>query len=111
MMNDALVWLAGPDAVDSFIFQYPGAFHHATFMMQSIYSLKIRLLDRQVTIFTKQERDQISILAEFVGLFHTLWFLKSPVTSSAPSLQVQSIMQMKRYKNTEVIYLTWFWPA
>ena len=78
-----LCTLAGPDAVDSFIFQYPGAFHHARFMMQSIYSLKIRLLDRQVTIFTKQERDHISILAEFVGLFHTLWFLKSPVTSSA----------------------------
>ena len=45
-----------------------------------------------MTIFTKQKMDQVSILAEFVGLFHTLWFLKSPVTSSAPSLQ------MKRYK-------------
>ena len=36
-----VVWLAGPDAVDNFKFQYPGAFHHARFMMQAIYSLKI----------------------------------------------------------------------
>ena len=94
----AVVWLAGPDAVDNFVFQYPGAFHHARFMMQAIYSLKIKLLSKQVTILTKDEKDQVSIVAEFVGLFHVFWFLKCPITSSAPSLQLQSIMQMKRYK-------------
>ena len=94
----AVVWLAGPAKVDGFIFQYPGAFHHARFMMQSIYSLKMRLLSKQVTILSKKEKGQVSVMAEFVGLFHTLWFLKCPMTSSAPFLQLQSIMQMKRYR-------------
>ena len=66
-------------------------------MMQHIYSLKMRLLDRQVTILTQVERDQVSVMAEFVGLFHAFWFLKCPLASSALFLQLQSIMHMKRY--------------
>ena len=92
-----VVWLAGPEAVDGFSFQYPGAFHHARFMMQAIYSLKIRLLSNQVDILSREEKDQIKVMAEFVGLFHSFWFLKCPVASSSPFLQLQSIMQMKRY--------------
>ena len=53
----ALVWLAGPEVVDNFTFQYPGAFHHARFMMQSIYSLKIMLLGKQVTILSEDKED------------------------------------------------------
>ena len=86
-----VVWLAGPDAVPQFKFQYPGAFHHA------IYSLKMKLLDRQVDILSKDERSQVSRMSEFVGLFHAVWFLKCPIASSSPTLQLQSIMQMKRY--------------
>ena len=67
--------------------------------MQSIYSLKMRLLDRQTDIISVTERGQVSMMAEYVGLFHVSWFLKCPLTSSVPSLQLQSIMHMKIYSS------------
>ena len=46
---------------------------------------------------SREEKDHIKVMAEFVGLFHSFWFLKCPVASSSPFLQLQSLMQMKRY--------------
>ena len=34
----------------------------------------------------------------YVGLFHALWYFKSPVASLAPMLHLTSIMQMKKMK-------------
>ena len=94
MCTLAVVWLDGTISLSN----TKELFHHIRFMMQTIYGMKIRLLDKQVTSLSKGERVNVSIMAEFVGLFHVLWFLKCPMTSSAPTLQLQSIMQMRRYR-------------
>ena len=65
-MNLVLVWLGGK--VDNFTFQYPGAMSHARFLMQSIYSMKIYLLSRQLDMYSGEELDQIMSAAVFVGL-------------------------------------------
>ena len=84
-----LVWLGVK--VDNFNFQYPGAMSHARFLMQSIYSMKVSLLSRQLEIYTDEELEQIKNVALFVGLFHAPWYFLSPLASSAPMLHLTSI--------------------
>lgn len=91
-----LVWLGVK--IERFSFQYPGAMSHARFLMQSIYSMKIYLLSRQLDIYSDEELRQIKDLAMFVGLFHAPWYFSSPLASSAPMLHLLSISQMKQYK-------------
>ena len=94
LLNLVLVWLGGK--VDNFTFQYPGAMSHARFLMQSIYSLKIYLLSRQLEIYSGEELEQIKSVALFVGLFHAPWYFMCPLASSAPQLHLSTIHQMKK---------------
>ena len=94
LMNLVLVWLGRK--VESFRFQYPGAMSHARFLMQSIYSMKIFLLSRQLNMYTSEELDQIMNVAMFVGLFHAPWYLMCPLAFSAPRLHLSTIHQMKK---------------
>ena len=94
LLNLVLVWLGCQ--VDNFQFQYPGAMSHARFLMQSIYSIKIYLLSRQLGIYPAEELDEIKSLALFVGLFHAPWYFQCPIASSAPMLHLSTIHQMKK---------------
>ena len=67
-------------------------------MMQAIYSIKAKLLENQLSFLSNEEKDQIGVIAEFAALCHTPWFLKCFVSSTAQSLQFQSVMQMMRYE-------------
>ena len=62
-----VLWLGG--VVDNFQFQWPGPVHHARFMAKAIYYLKMQLTSRHVAIFTESEKVEISLMAEFVGVF------------------------------------------
>ena len=94
LLSLVIVWLGGD--VEGFHFLYPGAMSHARFLMQSIYSLKISLLSKQLDLFTEDELTKIKNVALFVGLFHAPWYFKSPLASSAPMLHLTTISQMKR---------------
>ena len=94
LMNLVLVWLGVK--VNQFKFQYPGAMSHARFLMQSIYSMKIVLLSKQITIYSKEELDEIKQVAFFVGLFHCAWYFKCSLACSAPMLHLSTVLQMKR---------------
>ena len=87
--------------VDNFTFHYPGAVSHARFLMQSIYSIKISLLSKQLSIYTDLELENIKEMALFVSIFHAPWYLKCPLPTSAPMLHLHSISQM--YRATEYI--------
>ena len=94
LLTLVLVWLGVK--VEKFSFQYPGAMSHARFLMQSIYSMKIYLLSRQLDIYNEEELEQIKSVALFVGLFHAPWYFMCPLASSAPMLHLSSIQQMKK---------------
>ena len=99
-----LVWLGGCAAVKDFKMKVLGAHHHARFMMQAIHSLKASMLQNQLDVLSEEEKEQVSRVAEFVGLFHGVWFLSCSLASSAPALQLSSIVEMKQYSqvNPEV---------
>ena len=84
LLNLVLVWLGVN--VDKFSFLYPGALSHARFLMQSIYSVKITILSKQLDFY--------SDVALFVALFHAPWFFLCPLASSAPMLHLNTISQM-----------------
>ena len=74
-----------------------GGMSHARLFMQSIYSLKISLLSKQLdNIYTKEQLSQVNHVAQFVGLFHAVWYFKCPLARSAPMLHLTTISQMKR---------------
>ena len=56
LLHLVLVWLGRK--VENFRFQYPGAMSHARFLMQSVYSMKIFLLSRQLNIYSKEQMDR-----------------------------------------------------
>ena len=89
-----LVWLGGVSKVSNFKFQWPGAFHLARFMAKNLYILKMDLLKNQIRFLSGEEREQISQLAIFVGVYFSRWFLKCAVAPSAPKLALLSINQM-----------------
>ena len=97
LLHLVLVWLGYK--VENFSFQYPGAMSHARFLMQSIYSMKVYLLSRQLDIYSAKELEDIKSVGLFVGLFHTPWYFQSPLASKAPMLHLASIHQMKKLKN------------
>ena len=77
LMNLVLVWLGVK--VKKFKFQYPGAMSHARFLMQSIYSVKIFLLSKQLGIYSAEELDQIKNVAICLLDYSTLLGISSVV--------------------------------
>ena len=84
LLELVLVWLGGIKMLPDFKFQWPGAFHHARFMAKSLYILKMDLLDKQFNFLSKIQKEQVSRLALFVGVYFGAWFLQCSVASSAP---------------------------
>ena len=64
--------------------------------MQSIYSLKISLLSKQLDLFSEDDLAKIKNVALFGGLFHAVWYFKSPLACPAPMLHLTTIPQMKK---------------
>ena len=89
-----LVWLGGANMVSNFKFQWPGAYHHARFMAKSLYILKMDMLDKQFNFLSKNQKEQVSRLALFVGVYFGVWFLQCSVVSTAPLRTLNSFEQM-----------------
>ena len=83
--------------VPDFRFQIPGACHHSRFMSKCIYYLKMKLLLNQTNMFHRKEITEIHIMSEFVGFFYSRWWFQSPICSSAPAQDIQSILSMRKY--------------
>ena len=96
------VWLGGIDQVSEFKFQWPGAFHQARFMAKSIYILKMDILRDQLTFLTRDQKEQISQLAVFIGLYFSRWFLKCAIASSAPYQAILSFKQMIEFSAFDI---------
>ena len=77
----------------------PGAVHHARFMAQSIYYLKLKILSQIVNIqMSDAEKKEIDAMAEFISLYYAKWFLTSSVTVSSPRNDLEAVWDMKGYK-------------
>ena len=66
-----------------FTIRKPGAHHHARFLACANYFLKIQLLSKHDDT-TREERDNVKLMAIFISLFYTEAFLKSRLAASAP---------------------------
>ena len=97
-----IVWLGGMGRVAKFKFQWPGAFHHARFMSKALYILKMDLLRDQLSFLTPDQKDQISQLARFVGVYFSQWFLKCAIVSSAPYQALLSFKQMIEFSEFDI---------
>lgn len=83
-----------------FIFRRPGADHHARFMSKAIYFLKIALLSSSFTLYG-QESEDVNRMAIYIGLFYGYYFLRSPLTASAPANDLQFLYWMQELKSID----------
>ena len=91
-----VVWLG--EAVSGFKIRKPKSVSSARFMQRGIYYLSMELLSRQYDLFEEEEKVEISLVAEFVGLFYGEWFLRSYLAASAPFADLTAISQIRKYK-------------
>ena len=82
----------------NFKFQYPGAYHHARFMSQAIYMLKMQLLSKQITWLSPEEKEEITMMSEFLSVFYVVWWLQGYLSASAPMNDLRAMFQMRGYK-------------
>ena len=85
-------------AVPNFKFQYPGAYHNARYMAQSIYMLKFSLLLSKITWMLDVERREVKIMAEFIAIFYAVWWLQGYLGVNAPMNDLNAMHQMRMYK-------------
>ena len=101
LLELAIVWLGG--TVEEFTLQTPGPVHHARFMAKAIYYLKMELLANHPFVdnmLTPTEKTEVSSIAQFVGVFYVAWWLKSPLSVSAPHSDLLAVYQMREYRKT-----------
>ena len=72
LLHLIIIWLGG--AVKSFTFKFPGADHHARWLSKAIYYMKLALLSGQFYM-EEEEKKEVAIISEFVGLFYAKAFL------------------------------------
>ena len=97
-----LVWLGGAGEVPGFKFQWPGAYHHARFMAKSLYILKLDILSSLCKFLSNVEKEQVSRLALFVGVYFGRWFLQCAVPTSAPYRTITSFQQMLSFSEFDI---------
>lgn len=75
----------------------PGADHHARFMSKAIYILKIFIMSNTFELYGS-EKEEVDKMVEFILLFYSYYFLRSPLAASAPASDLQLAFLMRKYK-------------
>ena len=68
--------------------------HHARFMAQAIYYVKLCLLD---TFLSPAERVEVERMAEFVGAFYIRWWLQCTISTSSSINDLHAVWEMRQY--------------
>ena len=77
----------------------PGALHHARFMSQSTYYMKLKILSNLTNIQTTAKlKEEVNMMSEFISLYYGKWFLRSSIATSAPRADLDAIYEMKHYQ-------------
>ena len=71
--------------IDQLTVRQPGAIHHARFMAQAIYYMKLQILSQMTDIVsTASTKREVEAISEFVALYCAKWFLTSSQTVISP---------------------------
>jgi hypothetical protein len=83
------------------VIKQPGPVHHARFMGQAIYYLKLKIMEKMTDIqSTEKLKLEVDSMAEFVALFYGKWFLTSiEGITVAPRKDLEAMWEMKMYAN------------
>ena len=83
------------------VIKQPGAVHHARFMGQSIYYMKLKIMEKLTGIqSTAKLKQEVDSMAEFVAMYYGKWFLTSTEgVTVAPRKDLEAMWEMKEYEN------------
>jgi len=93
-----VIYLGGD--IPNFRFRKPGAVHHARFMSQSIYLLKIQLLSNLFRM-SVEERSIVHRMVDFIALFYAKLFLRSRMSVFAPIDDFHFLSAMMWYREED----------
>ena len=83
----------------------PGAVNHARFMGQSIYYLKLKILENHTDIQARASvKKEVDSLADFIALFYGRLFLTQTLSpAEAPRADLVAIEEMKMSKQHDKV--------
>ena len=96
MVEVIVVFLGG--VVEGFKFHKLRKVSSARFLQRGLMYIIMRLLHGQYKLFSNKETKEIKAVAEFSAIYYGVWFLTSPLTSSAPQNDLLAIHQMRELK-------------
>ena len=82
-------------------FRYPGALHHARWMVKAIHCLKIQMLQSQLSL-TLQDKAGVERVALFVTLVYCKQWHEAPSSVKAPLKNVLFMETVKIYSDQTV---------
>ena len=76
-----------------------GAVHHARFLGNNLYYLKLQLLCKQLTFVQENDnlREGLKLICEFIVCFYTRWYLQVDKAIQSPASDRDAIFQMNEY--------------
>ena len=81
-----------------FSFQRCGNTNSARFMQKSLYYMKLQLLSRQIHFLMDNQKKEVELVSEFVGLFWSGWFFKCRLAAEAPQEDLLAIRNTRIYR-------------
>ena len=69
--------------------------------MQSIYYLKMAILESHLPMSWTKEKEEIKSMAEFISLYYCKWFLTSSLPSVSPRADFEAILEMRDYSKID----------
>lgn len=98
LLELTIIYLGG--FVYPFNFHKPGAHHHARFMSNALYFLKMQLLSRRFDM-SHQEAMNVKRTAKFVAICYTRAFLTSLLPSQSPANDLKFMSLVHTYKQVD----------
>ncbi|KZR97635.1 Cc8K15.2-like protein, partial [Daphnia magna] len=94
LLELTVLFLGG--TVYPFKFRKSVAHQHARFMAYSIYFLKMQLMSQRLNM-TDDEAGKVKRMSTFIAVFHSRAFLRSRISSIAPSMDLKYLTDMNIY--------------
>ena len=94
-----LIYIFLGGKIDKFTFRQPSACHEARFMADSLYILVLYMTSEIISQLNEDLRPKFKLLAEYISIFHGIYFLQTPITEKSPKLDLKFIKDFDSVKH------------
>ena len=94
-----LIYIFLGGKIHKFTFRQPSACHEARFMADSLYILVLYMTSDIISQLKEDLKPNFKLLAEYISIFHGIYFLQTPITEKSPQLDLKFIKDFYSVKH------------